>query len=247
MNKLLIDVVNFSNEKVVLFNFESRSKLAAYSMGIYCTLIELSESFSKLIECQCYSGTLSVYRTFLENYVDLQNLVNNEHYVYQLDYDNFRQEKRKLKAANNDNPYLKSIRKYANDRLPKLDVEIAALKENCDFKVLNTIKDKFELAGMDKEYNGLYIILSAESHCSLEAIFDRHFERCSESDAVQISINNKDNLSFYDFFVITITRDLILSGKLISDLLDGQQKIDFLEKKEEIALALNKHLKNASI
>ena len=62
-NKLLIDAINLSNEKTVLFKFESRSKLAAYSMGIYCTLIELSESFSKRVEYQCYSGSLSVYRS----------------------------------------------------------------------------------------------------------------------------------------------------------------------------------------
>ena len=238
MNKLLIDAINFSNEKAVLFKFESRSKLAAYSMGIYCTLIELSESFSKLVESQCYSGSLSVYRTFLENHVDLQNLVNNEHYVNQLDYDNCRQKKRNLEAAQNDNPYLKSIKKYAIDALPKLDIEIAELKGNPDFKVLSTIKSKFQLAGMDKEYSGLYPLLSAESHCSLEAIFSRHFEKCTESDEVKISINNKDNLPDYDFYLITLTRYLIFSGQLISDLLGGQQRIDFLEKREEIALSV---------
>ena len=102
--------------------------------------------------------------------------------------------------------------------------------------VLNEIKDK--LAGMDKEYFGLYPLLSAESHCSLEAIFSRHFEKCTESDEVKISINNKDNLPDYDYYLTTMTRYLIFSGQLISDLLDGQQIIDFLDKREEIVLSV---------
>ncbi|WP_261927333.1 DUF5677 domain-containing protein, partial [Vibrio aestuarianus] len=164
-----------STEKAVLFQFNSKSKLAAYSMGIYCTLIELSDSFHTLVDGQNYTGSLSIYRSFIENYVDLKNLQLDPHYVYQLDYGSYLQDQRLLKAAAKDNPYLPSLSQDADEKLPLISVEIDTLKENEDYKLCYTIKDKFSRADMEAEYEGLYPTLSAESHCSLDAIFSRHF------------------------------------------------------------------------
>ena len=115
MQDVLKETIQFSIEKAVLFQFNSKSKLAAYSMGIYCTLIELSDSFHTLVVNQNYTGSLSIYRSFIENYVDLRNLQLNPNYVYQLDYGSYLQEQRLLKAAVNDNPYLSSISQYADE------------------------------------------------------------------------------------------------------------------------------------
>ncbi|MCY9805898.1 hypothetical protein OTK51_20960, partial [Vibrio scophthalmi] len=64
MQDILKETIKFSTEKAVLFQFNSKSKLAAYSMGIYCTLIELSDSFYTLMDSQNYTGSLSIYRSF---------------------------------------------------------------------------------------------------------------------------------------------------------------------------------------
>ncbi|WP_457934974.1 DUF5677 domain-containing protein [Pseudoalteromonas sp. SCSIO 43210] len=50
-------------------------------MGTYCTLIELSESFYTLVQTQNYTGSLSLYRSFIENFVVLKNLKLNYLYV----------------------------------------------------------------------------------------------------------------------------------------------------------------------
>ena len=191
MQDVLKEAIKFSTEKAVLFQFNSKSKLAAYSMGIYCTLIELSDSFHTLVDSQNYTGSLSIYRSFIENYVDLKNLQLNPYYVYQLDYGSYLQEQRLLKAAAKDNPYLCSISQNADEKLPLISVEIDKLKENEDYKLCYTIKGKFSRANMEAEYEGLYPTLSAESHCSLDAIFSRHFNIDPTTGCVDISINDK--------------------------------------------------------
>ncbi|MCF2849448.1 DUF5677 domain-containing protein [Pseudoalteromonas sp. ACER1] len=234
MQDVLKETIKFSNEKAVLFQFNSKSKLAAYSMGIYCTLIELSDSFHTLVDSQNYTGSLSIYRSFIENYVDLRNLQLNPHYVYQLDYGSYLQEQRLLKAALNDNPYLTSISQYADEKLPSISVEIDKLKENEDYKLCYTIKDKFSRANMEAEYEGLYPTLSAESHCSLDAIFSRHFNINPITGCVDISINDKCNSEEYHFYIVNLTNYLITAGIVVANIMEGQQLDVYISKKEQL-------------
>ena len=234
MKNILSDAVTFSNEKAVLFKFEKKSKLAAYSVGIYCTLVELSESFWYLMDSQKFTGSLSIYRTFLENYVELKNLNKNQNYTDQLDYDNCRQEHKKLKSAKRGNLYLNSIAKYADSKLPKLKKDMNAIKKHSVAPILDYISDKFKVAGMNEEYTGLYPSLCAESHCSLEAIFTRHFEIEPETQKVKIVINSKDNAEDYDFYILNMANYLIHAGELLANILEGQQLEQFIEKRKEI-------------
>lgn len=234
MQDVLRETIKFSTESAVLFQFNSKSKLAAYSMGIYCTLIELSDSFQTLMESKNYTGSLSIYRSFIENYVDLKNLQLDPHYVYQLDYGSYLQELRLLKAATKDNPYLSSISQYADEKLPSISVEIDKLKENEDYKLCYSIKDKFSRANMVDEYEGLYPTLSAESHCSLDAIFSRHFNVDSTTGCVEISINDKCNSKDYHFYIANLTNYLITAGIVVANIMEGQQLDMYVRKKEQV-------------
>lgn len=238
MQQVLKDTIDFSTDKAVLFQFESRSKLAAYSMGIYCTLIELSDSFYTLIAHENYTGSLSIYRSFIENYVDLKNLELNGLYVNQLDHASYVQNQRILIAAKSGNDYLKSMAKYADDKLPEIKKEIQRLKDNEEFKMCGSIKDKFYLAGMEQEHGGLYPTLCAESHCSLEAIIARHFEFDSSNNKVNLVIHNKDIGSNYEYYISNMANYLITAGILVANILEGQQLDEFIIKKEEILSAL---------
>ncbi|ENM5764162.1 hypothetical protein V9R53_003847 [Vibrio mimicus] len=234
MRDVLKEAIEFSTEKAVLFQFNSKSKLAAYSMGIYCTLIELSDSFHTLVGSQNYTGSLSIYRSFIENYVDLRNLQLDPHYVHQLDYGSYLQEQRLLKAATKDNPYLSSISKYADEKLPVISAEIDKLKRNEDFKLCNSIRDKFSRANMEAEYEGLYPTLSAESHCSLDAIFSRHFNIDETTGCVGISINDKSNSEGYHFYIANLTNYLITAGIVVANIMEGQQLDVYVSKKEQL-------------
>ncbi|MFW9660215.1 DUF5677 domain-containing protein [Vibrio parahaemolyticus] len=242
MQQILKNTIDFSNDKAVLFQFESRSKLAAYSMGIYCTLIELSDTFYSLIKHQHYTGSLSVYRSFIENFVDLKNLKSNSLYVNQLDYGSYIQDQRKFRAALKGNPYVRAFAEDAEVKLSKLKAEIELLKVSEEFKLCNSIKDKFALAGMTQEYDGLYPTLSAESHCSLEAIFDRHFEFDATKNKVNLVIHNKDKLEDYSYYIINMSNYLITAGILVANILEGQQLEEFVAKKEQILADLEVYI-----
>lgn len=238
MQDILKETIEFSNEKAVLFQFNIKSKLAAYSMGIYCTLIELSDSFYTLVDSQNYTGSLSIYRSFLENYVDLRNLKLDALYVHQLDYGSYLQEQRLLKASMKDNPYLSSIAQYADEKLPLISCEIDKLKKHEQYKLCHTIKDKFCRAGMEVDYEGLYPMLSADSHCSLEAIFSRHFKIDPELGSVDISINDQRNQEEYDFYAVNMVNYLITAGILIANIMEGQMLDEYVSKKEQLLTVL---------
>ncbi|WP_298441614.1 DUF5677 domain-containing protein [uncultured Ferrimonas sp.] len=238
MRDILKETIEFSTEKAVLFQFNSKSKLAAYSMGIYCTLIELSDSFHTLMESQNYTGSLSIYRSFIENYVDLRNLNLNFLYVYQLDYDSYIQKQRLLKAAKENNLYLSSFSKCADGELIIISDEIKKLKKSNEYKLCYSVKDKFSRASMETEYKGLYPTLSAESHCSLNAIFSRHFSIDSTTGLVDISINDKCNEEHYYFYIVNMTNHLITAGILVANIMEGQQLDIYVSKKEQLLAAL---------
>ncbi|EGQ9976006.1 hypothetical protein FWP56_20910 [Vibrio vulnificus] len=234
MQDILKETIKFSTEKAVLFQFNSKSKLAAYSMGIYCTLIELSDSFYTLMDSQNYTGSLSIYRSFMENYVDLRNLQLDPLYVYQLDYGSYLQDQRLFKAAAKNNPYLSSMSPYADEKLPLISAEIDKLKGNEDYKLCYSIKDKFSRANMEAEYEGLYPTLSAESHCSLDAIISRHFNIDPATGSVDISINDKCNSTDYHFYIANLTNYLITAGIVVANIMEGQQLDVYVSKKEQL-------------
>lgn len=238
MRDALKETIEFSNEKAVLFQFNSKSKLAAYSMGIYCSLIELSDSFYTLVNTQNYTGSLSIYRSFIENYVDLRNLELNSLYVHQLDYGSYVQEQRLLKAAKKGNPYLASIAQYTDEKLPFILSEIDNLKQSSEYKLCQTVRDKFCQAGMEVEYEGLYPTLSAESHCSLDAIFSRHFFIDPNTGNVDISFNNKSNHEDYHYYIANMANYLINAGILVANIMEGQQLDEYVSKKEQILAVL---------
>ena len=55
-----------------------------------------------------------------------------------------------LKSAKEGNAYLTSIAKYADNKTPEVEKEIKLLKESNDFKLCNSVYEKFCLAGMEE-------------------------------------------------------------------------------------------------
>lgn len=91
MQKSISEALDFTTQRINDLKFASEYKLHAYSIAIYCSIIELAEAYHVLMKNKARTGSLSVYRTFLENHVDLVNLSNDENYVDQLDFDNHKQ------------------------------------------------------------------------------------------------------------------------------------------------------------
>ncbi|WP_413692284.1 DUF5677 domain-containing protein [Psychromonas sp. KJ10-2] len=237
MIDLLDKAIEFSNENITKFQFSTRNKYQSYSVGIYCSVLELSQSFSTLIENKNYTGSLSVYRTFLENYVDLKNLKNDSQYTDQLDHDNLSNLKKDLASAKSGNPFLKSIAKYADKKIPELTTDIKALKSSMVVKPLR-IRGKFESANMENEYFGLYPKLCSEAHCSVSAILDRHFSLDIEKDIVEVIVNSKDSRDDFDYYLCNMAHQLMDAGALLCDILEDKRVNIYLSERDQIQKAV---------
>ena len=237
MIALLNKAVVFSNENITKFQFSTRNKYQSYSVGIYCSILELSQSFYTLIENKNHTGSLSVYRTFLENYVDLKNLKNDSKYTEQLDHDNLNNLKKDLVSAKSGNPYLKTIAKYADTKIPELTSEIKALKSTMEIKPLR-IRGKFEKANMESEYLGLYPKLCSDAHCSVSAILERHFALDIEKDTVEVVVNSIDSRDDFDYYLCNMAHQLLDAGGLLCDILEDSRVNIYLHERDLIQAAV---------
>jgi len=233
MKHILEEAIIFSNKNSELFKFNSQS-YAAYPMGIYASLIELAQAFHLLISGNHFTGSLSIYRTFIENYVDLRNLVKDLNYVHQLEYDNYHNNLRIFKAAKKGNRYLGYLHKTADEKISELTLKKKAKKTSAKIKIVTTILDKFIKAEMEEEYKGLYPFLCSEAHSSLFAIHTRHFQHDDNTGRLQIKINQPDNQSFYMLYTCYLAEQLVHSGELIATFLNGQNLEQFTAKRTEI-------------
>jgi hypothetical protein len=100
-------------------------------VSLYCSLVEYAGTILVLTEQGRRTGFSSVFRSFIEGYVDLQNLLRSEAFYYRKEA-SFHDEWRKvLQQVGTDNPYLKGIAE--SDKLDeRLKWHIDTLKELAD-------------------------------------------------------------------------------------------------------------------
>lgn len=146
-------------------------------MSLYGSLIELAGCMLSLMKNRGKLGVPTLFRTFLETYVEFHNLVLDPTYGYIMEANDLKEELKMLKTARDTrSPYLLSIAE-----LPTL-AAIIAQKE----KELNDLKTKgyepinvykrFERAKMVDEYRSIYNLISAEAHSNKRALVSRHAE-----------------------------------------------------------------------
>ncbi|TBT15689.1 hypothetical protein D5E83_23965 [Vibrio parahaemolyticus] len=122
-SEVLKKAIEFANEHVVQLEMKNNYKYHAYSVGLYCSLIELSQSFEVLTRDYVHTGALVLFRSFMEHYVDLKNLRNSESYVDVLDLDNGSSHLKQLKQAKDGNPYFSSLAYLADTEIPRIQEE----------------------------------------------------------------------------------------------------------------------------
>lgn len=233
MQKSITEALDFTTQRIKDLKFASGYKLHAYSVAIFCSLIELAEAYHVMMQSKARTGSLSVFRTFLENHVDLVNLSNDENYVDQLDFDNHKQNIKNLKAAKDGNKFLYTIAKYADEKVPEYESENRKLKADKNFKIVHHISDKFSLAGMEDIYRGVYPMLCSESHSSLQALIARHFDIKDDEQNFEVVLFNDKERDMDLFIAVSLVDRLYFSGELVSKIIQSPLEKDFASKREE--------------
>lgn len=232
-SEVLKKAIEFANEHVVQLEMQNNYKYHVYSVGLYCSLIELSQSFEVLTRGYVHTGALVVFRSFMEHYVDLKNLRNNECYVDVLDLDNGRTHLKQLKHAKDGNPYFSSLVYLADTEIPLIKEENRKLAEKLG-KNKYSVFDKFQMAGMGNEYKGLYAYLCSEAHSSLSSIVKRHFRKDDAKDYIELVVHASEPCESDIFYVANMALYLSHAGSLVCEILGSDIKSKFDEHTQSI-------------
>ncbi|EGR3203826.1 hypothetical protein DC889_24685 [Vibrio parahaemolyticus] len=238
-SEVLKKAIEFANEHVVQLEMQNNYKYHAYSVGLYCSLIELSQSFEVLTRDYVHTGALVLFRSFMEHYVDLKNLRNSESYVDVLDLDNGSSHLKQLKQAKDGNPYFSSLVYLADTEIPRIQEENKKLAEKLGKKKYSVL-DKFQLAGMENEYKGLYAYLCSEAHSSLSSIVKRHFRKDDAKDHVELVVHASEPCESDIFYVANMALYLSHAGSLVCEILDSDIKSKFDEHTQSIQNSASK-------
>lgn len=188
-------------ESSIQLTFDKNHALHRNLVALYGSLIELTAGIIILIDRKARTGVPSLFRTFLETYVEFRNLVEDPTYGNFMEASDLDQWIRVLKESEKySNPYLADIAKLPNlaDHIRHKEKELEALKKK-GYAPLKICK-KFERAGMVAEYRALYNFLSADSHSNVRALINRHIE-LEKEDFVMVFYKDtplEDFLSFID-------------------------------------------------
>ncbi|TCV84518.1 MULTISPECIES: DUF5677 domain-containing protein [Methylomonas] len=156
-------------------NFDKRHALHFGLMSLYGSIVELVGSILILMNNNGKLGIRSLFRTFLETYVEFQNLAQDPKYGYYIDANDLKEWLKVLRvAAGNKNPYLADIADMPNISSVIRDKEqqLQKLKQS-GYEPLD-IRSKFKRAGMEEEYFSIYNFLCTESHSNKRALIERH-------------------------------------------------------------------------
>lgn len=173
-------------------HFDKKHILHVVLVSLYASLIELTGCMLTLLENRGKIGIPTLFRTFLETYVEFHNLVRDPAYGYYIDANDLKESIKRLKAAKRGNPYLADI--AAMPDLPNLidsmEHQLRDLKSE-GYKPL-PIYERFQRADMIEEYESLYSLLSTHSHSNKEALIDRHVELGDDDFTVVLYKNLAD-------------------------------------------------------
>lgn len=146
-------------------------------VALYGSMIELTGSLIILVENKLITGVPVLLRSILEAHIDLHNLAENATYGYSLELSYIKEWLKILQEAKaGKNEYLISI-----SSAPSLDASISdwqKKKQQLEAKGYRPlrIEQKFQRAGMEKEYRSIYNSLCADAHNNLRSLIDRHIE-----------------------------------------------------------------------
>ena len=171
-------------QKVKTFD---NSRGDAYCIALFASMIEYANTGLLLASKHTSAGDDSVFRSFLEAFVDLKNLVSDNEYQFVLQLEYHHQWIKLLRAADGQNEYLASIATDAdkNSQLKDHEKQIQWLKKK-KVPQLNKMQ-KFKKANMLAEYQSLYNFTSSEAHNNLRALIRRNLSFSNDQIVVRVN------------------------------------------------------------
>ncbi|MEP6883956.1 MAG: DUF5677 domain-containing protein [Gammaproteobacteria bacterium] len=180
---------------------------------LYYTLIESVKSVVVLVENDCQAGVTAIIRSALDAFVDITNLSKHETYNRHLIAADAANWKKWMEAASvPGNEFLLGLRTDPDFALNRKEIrkrfEEAAEQQA---KKLD-VEERFECAGLKREYKSLYGLLSAEAHNNISALTNRHMV----SEGEQITVNLHTGKGCYGLAsLLTLAEMLLFASEIM--------------------------------
>lgn len=205
----LTKTINQCLEDLESITFDSEDSYSVTLIGIYCSVLGYAKSLASLFKSENYISIKPVFRSLLEAIVDIENLIKDKRYLYNLQAHHDSRWITILNAAESGVPTLKSIAQDPNFNL-SITEHKKSLKDHIEngYKPL-TIIDKFKQCGMIDVYNSMYRFLCFDTHTSLQSLIARHFE-LNKNTSLKISLLNDDYGNDIEIYIYE-TSDLLIN------------------------------------
>lgn len=161
-------------------------------IALVATLIEYANAALLLASKKTSAGDDSMFRSFLEGFVDLKNLAEDKYYRYVLLLDYHKQWITLLKSASSGNEFLKGIAEHESYKEQLANHESQLKWLNKKHVQSMTRFAKFRKAEMEAEYRSIYNFTSGEAHNNMRALFRRNLDFNEEGWVVKINYWSPD-------------------------------------------------------
>lgn len=143
-----------------------------FALTSFAHLIELGHALVSLFDGNCRAGLGPTFRTALECYVHLKNQIDDPTYFLRLEAQHWREWRDALTSAEAGNPFLAEIAAAPELQQTK-DLTHKRLRhfKRTGVRPLHQVKEAFNQAGMNHEYDSIYAFDSGHVHSGLGATF----------------------------------------------------------------------------
>ena len=186
----MASLLEHAQTSIVLVDRFDRHNSDLNVVALYASLIEYLTAAYVLTQKRLDSGANSIFRSFLEAYVDIKNQCEDEEYREQVIYEYHLSWLKTLKAAEDKNPYLFDLAD-APDLADRMQIHRTYIEkaEAAGLRKMQ-IRAKFEKAGMLNEYQSIYGSVSSGAHNGFRHLISRHLT--FGEDTTNININQFD-------------------------------------------------------
>lgn len=208
LKKLHNEIIDLTAKLTIDGSFRKDGAVVCY----YGTMVELSGALIVLADAQLKTAMSGVFRSLLEAYANFINVSTDISYVHHLEAEHEKKWIRLFNEAKTGNEYLKSLAAVANAdaKLKKCESALEALKKRRYGPLY--ISEKFERAGLQKEYRSVYLLSSGYTHGDLGALLERHLQ--FEGEEFKLHIYRE--LGPEDFLVyVDSTAGILLNGTVL--------------------------------
>ena len=229
-------------------HFEKNNTWHEKIVYLYYTIVGYGLSISTLIEHHGPIGIPIVLRSMLEAYVDLKNLSKDETYADKIERAYLEQKLRFARYASaGKSNFLKksSTTKKFREQVKRYESMLGKLNSSKGWLV----KDKFYMAGMEKEYHTAYRDLCSHSHNNFSALKRRHLEMSESGSEIKLTIspNNTKVEREITVHILTASECLLGSSTVVHSIFETSYAHLFENKHSQLNDIMRNIISNQSI